>query len=80
MRKEYEIRIKSALLNRKWFTLVDALENVTDFWFYGKDYHTLPDIAMYIPNKHTLINRPSMIDNDENELGFRFNMTRMSPY
>lgn len=35
---------------------------------------------MYIPNKNTMAARPSMIDHDEDELGFRFNMTRMSPY
>lgn len=67
-------------MNREWFTLVDALENVTDFWFYGRDFYSIPDIAMYIPNSNTLINKPSMIDNHEDELGFRFNMTRMSPY
>lgn len=34
--EEYQQRIKYYLLERDWYKLVDALEEFTDFWNYGR--------------------------------------------
>lgn len=79
MRQEYQKKIKTYLLDRKWYCLVDCLEEVTDFWNYGKDFTTMPDYNVFMPTKNHLMNRPDMLDGDNDDLGYRYNLNRVSP-
>lgn len=80
MKAEYEKRIKSFLLDRTWYKLVDALEEVTNFWSYGRDFTTMPTYNIYIPTRNNIMNRPNMADGDKDDLSYRYDVNRMSPY
>ena len=79
MRMEYQKKVKTYLLDRQWYTLVECLEEVTDFWSYGKDFTTQPDYNVFMPTKNHLMNRPDMLDGDNDDLGYRYNLNRLSP-
>lgn len=80
MREQYERRIKSYLADREWYKLVDALEEVTNFWSYGRDFTTIPNYNIYIPTRHTLMKKPDMHDEQHDDLSYRYNVHRMTPY
>jgi hypothetical protein len=61
------------LLDKKWFTLVDALDDTIDMWGYGRNMYDFPVHNSYVPVRHTIMPKPNLTDNDE--LGFRFNLT-----
>jgi len=41
---------------------VAALEEVTDFWQYGKGKEILKDQPVYLPVRHTIMPRPKFRD------------------
>lgn len=69
----YEKSVQEALLDKKWFTLVDALDDTIDMWGYGRNMYDFPVHNSYVPVRHTIMPKPNLTDNDE--LGFRFNLT-----
>ncbi len=79
MRKEYQRKVKEYLLDREWFKLVDCLEEATNFWSFGRDFATMPTYNTYMPTKTHLLSKPDMLDGDNDDLGYRFNVNRVSP-
>jgi hypothetical protein len=71
-RIKYNEKVQEALLERKWFTLVDALDDTLDMFAYGRNMFDFSMINTYIPVKHTIMPKPSLLENDE--LGFRYNL------
>lgn len=67
------------LLDKTWYKLVDALEDVTDFWVFGRNYTTMPTYNTYIPTRNNVIDRPDMMDAEHDDLGYRFDMNRVTP-
>jgi hypothetical protein len=67
------------LLDREWFSLVEALEEVSNFWSFGRNFHTMPSYNTYMPTKTHLLNKPDMLDGENDDLGYQFNMNRLSP-
>jgi hypothetical protein len=79
MRKEYAKTLKIYLLNKEWYKLVDCLEDVTNFWSYGRDLVTMPTYNTYMPTKTHLLDKPDMMDGERDDLGYRYNLNRLSP-
>ena len=67
-------------MQRRWFKLVDALEEATDFWNYGHDFVTFPTYNVYMPTKNSLIPRPNMKDDAHDDVAYRYNLNRLSPH
>lgn len=79
MKAEYQKKIKSYLLDRTWYKLVDCLEEQTNFWSYGRDFTTMPTYNTYVPTRTHILNKPDMLDADHDDLGYQFNLSRVSP-
>jgi hypothetical protein len=79
MQEEYSKRVKDYLLEGSWFKLVDALEEVTDFWAYGRNFTDMPTYNSYVPTRSHIMNKPDMLDGDRDDLGYQFHMNRLSP-
>ena len=79
MRAEYQTKIKAYLLSKDWYKLVDALEDVTNFWSFGRNHHTMPSYNTYVPTRNHILNKPDMMDGYNDDLGYRFNLNRLSP-
>lgn len=79
MKVDYQNKIRAYLLDNTWYKLVDALEEVTNFWSFGRDFTTMPTYNTYVPTKHHILDKPDMMDGDNDDLGYRFNMNRVSP-
>jgi hypothetical protein len=70
MQEEYSKRVKDYLLEGSWFKLVDALEEVTDFWAYGRNFTDMPTYNSYVPTRSHIMNKPDMLDGDRDDLGY----------
>jgi len=79
MRGEFSLRIKSYLLDRTWYKLVDALEEVTNYWSFGRDFTTMPTYGVYVPTRNHILDKPDMMDAQADDLSYRFNLNRVSP-
>ena len=79
MRKEYIKTTKTYLINKEWYKLVDCLEDVTNFWSFGRDLVKMPSYNTYMPTKTHLMDKPDMMDGENDDLGYRFNLNRVSP-
>jgi len=61
--KEYQKKVQNALLQRKRFTLVEALEENMDVWSLGRNHYDVsPHNNHYIPVKHTIMPKPDLLD------------------
>lgn len=76
---QYETIIKAYLLDRRWYKLVDALEEVTNFWSYGRDFTTMPTYNTYMPTRTHLMDKPDMMDPEKDDLGYQMKENRISP-
>lgn len=79
MRVEYQKRIKAYLLDKQWYKLVDALEEVTNYWSFGRDFTTMPTYNTYVPTRTHILDKPDMLDGENDDLGYQFNVNRVSP-
>jgi hypothetical protein len=79
MRTLYSKKIKAFLLDRTWYKLVDCLEEVSNYWSYGRDFTTMPTYNLYIPTRNNIMNKPDFTDELNDDLSYRFNLNRMSP-
>ncbi len=71
--------MKVHLMDRTWYKLVDCLEEVTNFWNYGKNFTTVPTDNVYIPTRQTIMNKPDLLEGDRDDVSYKFNMNRLSP-
>lgn len=71
----YESKTQEALIEGKWFTLVDALDDTVDMWHYGKGKWNIPVHNTYIPVKHTIMPKPKLLESYNDDIGFRFGQT-----
>ena len=67
-------------MDKSWFKLVDALEEVTNFWSYGREMFRAPATNVYLPTRHSVFPRPFLGDEKEDDVGFRYNQQRISPF
>lgn len=70
MRAEYAKTVKCYLMDREWFSLVECLEDVTDFWGYGRDFATMPTYNTYMPTRTHLMDKPDMNEPEKDDLGY----------
>jgi hypothetical protein len=80
MRSEYSKLIKTYLMDREWYKLVDCLEDVSDFWSYGRDFTTMPTYNTYMPTRTHIMDKPDMMEPEKDDLGYQMNLNRVSPY
>ena len=66
-------------MDRTWYKLVDALEDVTNFWSFGRDFTTMPTYNVYVPTRTHILDKPDMLDGEKDDLGYQFNLNRVSP-
>ncbi len=58
-------------LNKKWLTLVDALDDIIDMWGCGRNMFGFPVHNSYVPmRRHTIMLKLNLTDNDEPGFGF----------
>jgi hypothetical protein len=57
---------------REWYSLVDCLEDVSNFWTYGKDMVTYPSYNIYVPTKEHIIPKPDLTQDNDDETGYKF--------
>jgi hypothetical protein len=69
-RKMYEERVQECLLEGKWFTLVDCLDDTIDMVHYGRKMWNAEVYNTYIPVKHTIMKKPNLHDNFNDDLAF----------
>lgn len=55
VRQQYDQVVQEKLLERKWFTWVDALDETLDMWHCGRNMYKMPVTNSYIPVRHTLM-------------------------
>ena len=58
MAKSYSKEVDSALLEKKKFTKVEALESFMDFFFHGRVLGTMPSHNTYLPVGTTILPKP----------------------
>ena len=75
VKRDYAELVQTALLDKKHFTFVDAIEEHMDFWEVGRDLFHLPTHNVYIPVRNTIMKKPLMGDEDiiDDELGYMYN-------
>jgi hypothetical protein len=69
----FERKVQDALINKKWYTLIEVLDDTIDMWAYGRNMYDFPLHNSYVPVRHTIMPKPNLTDNDD--IGFRFNLT-----
>jgi hypothetical protein len=72
-RKDYVQKVQAALLEKKVFTLVEALEENMDVWNLGRNMWDVPVHNTYVPVRHTIMPKPDLQDTKRDDLAFRFN-------
>lgn len=79
-RKAYEDTVRKRLVQKKYFTFGDALDDQVNLWDYGKSMFKVRMHNTYVPVQHTIMPRPNLTDGND-ELGFRYNdpMDRSKP-
>jgi len=60
-------------LEKKWFTLIEALDDTIDTWSYGRSMYDFPVHNSYVPVRHTIMPKPLLTDDDD--IGFRYEQT-----
>lgn len=80
MRAEYDRRVKSYLIDKSWYKLVDALEEVTNLWSYGRSVYFLPRYNLYVPARQTIMPKPKLGDERNDDTSYRFDVNRVTPY
>lgn len=66
-------------MDKRYYTLVECLEEGTDLFNYGSSYK-FPVETSYIPTRNHILAKPNLLDNVGEDEGFRYNMSRISPY
>lgn len=79
-RKLYAERVNGYLISKKWFTLVDAIEEVINLFEYGSSLTSIPSYNNYVPAKTTIMKRPNLSDERADDLSYQYGTTRVSPY
>jgi hypothetical protein len=65
--KEYSAKVNDALLGKKWFTKVEALEIFTNLWTLPKKKANMPTHNIYVPTHNTLMPLPKFRDYDKED-------------
>lgn len=66
-------KVQSYLLEKKVFTLVEALEENMDMHNLGRNIWDVPVHNTYVPVRHTIMPKPDLQDNKSDDLLYRFN-------
>ena len=73
---DYQEKVQACLLKKRWFSKVEALENYTDFWTFGRGIKSMNKRGGYMPVRTNIMPRPKFKrnDNKEDEIGQRFGL------
>lgn len=63
---------RKAMLERKPFTLQDALESVMEYWMLGRNVWEIPTHNIYVPVKHTIMPKPDLGDRRFDQLSYQW--------
>lgn len=66
----YQSKVKQSLLEKKWFSFVEALECFTDTFYYGRNRYSVPNYNVYVPPRQTIMKRPNLGDDRNDELSY----------
>ena len=69
-RIQYQTKIKAYLLEREWYKLVDALEECSDYWNYGRVFHSMPTYNTYMPIRTHIIAKPNLNDESADDVSY----------
>jgi len=71
--ESYSGKVNQALLEKRWFTKVEALEIFTNLWTLPKKNANMPTHNIYVPTANTLMPIPKFRDyNKEDQVGNDF--------
>ena len=62
---------QDCLLQRKYFTKIDALDDTINMWIYGRNMYIYPVANSYVPVRHTILPKPNLFNVSEDV--YRFN-------
>jgi hypothetical protein len=57
-------------MDRDTYKVVDALEEVTNFWSYGRNIVDVPVYNTYMPTRYHIMNKPDMMDSQADDLSY----------
>lgn len=66
----YTERLNMFLLRKRFFTFVDAIEEVINLYEYGSNVYSMPKYNNYIPARHTIMKRPNLSDERADDLSY----------
>ena len=79
MVKLYQTTLRDHLIDKKYFKLIDCLEETVNFWTYGREIAKPPPSGgIYTPVRHTIMPKPKMNARDD-EFDYRYNLHKLSP-
>lgn len=67
----YTERLNMFLLRKRFFTFVDAIEEVINLYEYGSNLHSVPSYNNYIPSK-SIMKRPDLSDERKDDISYQF--------
>ena len=62
---------QDCLIQRKYFTKIDALDDTINMWIYGRNMYDYPTTNSYVPVRHTILPKPNLSTVSEDI--YRFN-------
>lgn len=68
------------MLSKEWFTLIDAIEDVSDLHSFGNNNYGMPTQGAYVPPSHYIVKIPDLNEPNADDTSYRFGNTRVSPY
>lgn len=78
MMRMYQNALKQSLLEKRYYKLIDALEETVNFWSYGRNAAMAPIHGSYVPVRYTIMPKPDMRAK-EAELDYRYNLSKLGP-
>jgi hypothetical protein len=73
------MRVKDFLLDRDWFKLVDALEEMTDYWNFGRNIVDAPTYNAYLPTRQHIMEKPNVLDDRTDGMPYKYGLMKMGP-
>lgn len=75
--EEFQLEVHDALLEKRWFSKVEAIENFTDYWSYGRGVTAAEHQPMYVPVSNNILPRPKFRDySKQDQVGREFSYRR----
>ena len=59
-------------MDRRWFSKVDAIEELINLYEYGSNIHSIPHGNFYVPSKTTIMKRPDLSDERKDDISYQY--------